>query len=236
MTMLDFNDADAQRSGDLLPDGTFCPVKLTILPGGDTKPGFEYDGALFKNSLRSDAVMLDCEFTVLPPSPHQGRKVWQMFTIAGGKVGEDGTSKAWNITKAAIRAMIDSTLGLDPADLSDAAKAKRNLRGFRDLDGIEFIAKIGIKRGDPAPDGGTYPDKNIIVHVVEPTEPQWAEVRAGKIPPLAPSSRPAAPAAAPAQAKPAWQQDAPATAASAPAEAKTVAAPQGPAWLRGENQ
>lgn len=228
MTMLDFNDADAQR-GDLLPDGIFCPVKLTIRPGGDTKPGFEYDGAIFRNSLKSDAVMLDCEFIVLPPSPHHGRKLWQMFGIAGGKVGEDGTSKAWNITKATIRAMIDSTLGLDPADMSDAAKAKRSLRGFRDLDGIEFVARIGIKRGDLTADGGVYPDKNIIAHVVEPNEPQWAEVRAGRIPPPSPSSRPAAPTAAPVQAKPAWQQDAP-----APAEAKPAIAPQGPAWLRGD--
>jgi hypothetical protein len=233
--MLDFNDADAQRS-DLLPDGIFCPLKLTIRSGGDTKPGFEYDGTLFKNSLRpgSDVVMLDCELSVLPPSPHAGRKFWQLMTIAGGRVGEDGTSIGWNITKAQIRAMIDSALGIDPADMSDAAKAKRSLKGFRDLDGLEFIAKIGIDRGGPAPDGGTYKDKNVIAHVVEPNEPQWAQVRAGKIPPPAPSSRPAAAAAAPVQAKPAWQQETPATVASAPAEAKPATTPQGPAWLRGE--
>jgi hypothetical protein len=224
--MLDFNNA--QRSNDLLPDGIFCPLKLTIRPGGDTMPEREYDGALFKNSLRSDAVMLDCEFTVLPPSPHQKRKFWQMFTIAGGKVGEDGTSIAGQITMLMLRAIINSALELHPKDMSDAAKAKRNLGGFRDLDGIVFIAKIGIKRGDRTPDGGFYPDKNIIAHVVEPNEPQWGEVRAGKIPLPAPSSRPAAPqAAAPAQPKPAWQQE---TAVAA----QPAATPQGPAWLRGE--
>lgn len=229
MTMLDFNDADPQRSGDLVPDGTYCALKLTIHPGGDTSPGFEADGTIFKNSTRSDAVMLHCEFTILPPSPHAGRKVFQGFAIKGGKVGEDGTSKGWNRTKSTMRAMIDSALGLDPTDMSDAAKAKRNLRGFRDLDGIEFIARIGVKRGDPAPDGGVYPDKNIIAHIVEPNEPQWAEVRAGRIPPPAASSRPAAPSAAPAQAKPAWQQDTPAT-------MKPAVTPQGPAWLRGESK
>src|SRR5215469_18427046 len=120
--------------------------------------------------------------------------------------------------------MIDSALGLDPKDMSDAAKAKRNLRGFRDLDGIEFIAKIGIKRGEPAPDGGHYPDKNVIAHVVEPVEPQWAEIRAGRQVPPAPSSRANAASSSPAQPKPAWQQETPA------AVPKTAAAPRGPAW------
>jgi hypothetical protein len=227
MIMLDFNDAGPQRLGDLVPDGTYCTLRLTIRPGGDTSPDFEADGAIFKNSTRSDAVMLECEFTILPTSPHARRKVFQNFVIRGGKLGEDGISKGWTITQETMLAMINSALGLDPTDRSDAVKAKRNLRGFRDLDGIEFIAKIGIKRGDPTSDGGVYPDKNIIARVIEPNEPQWAKVRAGEIPPPARSSRPAAPqAAAPAQPKPAWQQE---TAVAA----QPAAAPQGPAWLRG---
>jgi hypothetical protein len=243
--VLDFNDAAPQRDGELIPDGVFCAVHALLRPGGENMEGCsEHDLGIFKFSMRSDAVFLEFEFTVLN-GPYAKRKLWQAYTVKGGKVGEDGVSKAWVISKAAFRAMIDSAMGLDPSDMSDAAKLKRQLRGFRDLDGIEFVAKIGIKRGDPAPDGGVYPDKNIIARVVLPNEPQWTEIRAGREVPPQPSSRPAVAAAtASAQAKPVWQQQAAATTAPAatPAATSTSAAPaatppaasQGPAWLRGE--
>ena len=41
--------------------------------------------------------------------------------------------------------MIDSALGLDPEDMSEATKAKRILRGFADLSGITFVAKIKVE-------------------------------------------------------------------------------------------
>jgi hypothetical protein len=227
---IDFNDADPQRSGDLIPDGTYCSLKATVRPGGNDLPGHEYDHGLFRLSSKpdSDAVMVDIELTVLPPSPHAGRKLWQLFTVHGGSVDEDGTSKGWMVSKSTMRAVIDSALGLEPTDMSEEAKAKRTMRGFRDLDGIEFFARIGIERGGPTGDGGTFLDKNRIAHIVVPGELQYPALKAGKEVPPAPSSRPAAPAAAAAQPKPTWQQEA--------AEPKTATAPQGPAWLRGEKQ
>ena len=67
--------------------------------------------------------MLDCEFTVVE-GPHAKRKFWQMFTVQGGKVDENGVSIGWNISKSTFRAMIDSALGLDPQDMSETAKAE----------------------------------------------------------------------------------------------------------------
>ena len=94
--------------------------------------------------------MLDCEFTVAE-GPHARRKFWQMFTVPGGKVDENGVSIGWKISKSTFRAMIDSALGLDPQDMSEAAKAKRILRGFADLSGITFVAKIKVEpSNDPA--------------------------------------------------------------------------------------
>ena len=187
--MLDFNDAQEQR-GELIPDGTFCGLKATLRPGGENMAGCsEHDLGIFRPSKSSDAVLLDFEFTVLPPSPHAGRKLWQLFTVGGGKVDENGISKGWNISKATMRAMIDSALDLDPRDMSDATKAKRNLRGFRDLDGIEFFARIAIEPGGPTQDGGVYRDKNTIDHVVVPGDLQYAALKAGKEVPPAPSAR-----------------------------------------------
>ena len=82
--------------------------------------------------------------------------------------------------------------------------------------------------GGEAPNGGTYPDKNRIAHVVVPGEPQYAALKAGKEIAPVPSATNGAtrPRPAPIQAKPAWQQEAPA------AQAKPAAATAGPAWLK----
>jgi len=227
---IDFNDAGAQRADGIIPDGTYCALRMALRPGGENISGMEEDDlGLFKASLRSDAMYLDCEFTVLS-GPHAGRKLWQIFTVAGGKIGEDGASMAWNISKATLRAIIDSAFGLDPQDMSDATKAKRSLPGFRAFDGVEFFAKIGIEPGGEAPGGGQYPDKNRIAHVVVPGEAQYAVLKAGAEVAPAPSAAKdssAARTAPTAPPKPAWQQ-------SAPAAAKPAATPgSGPSWLKG---
>ena len=60
-------------------------------------------------------LSLDCEFTVVE-GRYAKRKFWQLFTVAGGKLDDKGTSIGWNISKRIFRAMIDSALGLDPVD------------------------------------------------------------------------------------------------------------------------
>ena len=119
----DMNDAEPQKSGELIPDGTFAKVTMTIRPGG-TDGQSEIDRGLLKasNAPGSDVLMVDAEFTVAE-GPHVRRKFWQMFTVSGGKVDEQGVSIGWKISKASFRAMIDSALGLDPQDMSEAAKA-----------------------------------------------------------------------------------------------------------------
>ena len=142
--------------------------------------------------------MVDGEFTVAA-GPHVRRKFWQTFTVVGGKVDEHGVSIAWKISKGTFRAMIDSALGLDPQDMSEAAKAKRVLRGLSDLSGITFAAKIRV---EPANDP-RYSDSNRLDRVVLPGEPEYARIMAGESVPASPSGQRAAkPAAAPAPAAP----------------------------------
>ena len=95
-------------------------------------------------------LMLDAEFTVTE-GPHIRRKFWQTLTVSGGKVDENGVSIGARITKSTLRAMIDSALGLDPEDMSEATKAKRILRGFADLSGITFVAKIKVETATTRP-------------------------------------------------------------------------------------
>src|SRR5262249_35670649 len=123
-TMFDMNDADPQKTGELIPDGTFAKVTMLIRPGGIDGQS-EIDHSLLKapKDPTSDVRMVDCEFTVVA-GPHAKRKFWQMFTVQGGKVDENGVSIGWKISKSTFRAMIDSALGCDPRDMTDATKQK----------------------------------------------------------------------------------------------------------------
>lgn len=252
----DMNDAELPRGSDLIPDGSFAKVTMTLRPGGVDGEG-DADRGLLKAAKTpgSDVRMLDCEFTV-SAGPHVRRKFWQMFTVAGGKVDENGVSIGWKITKGTLRAMIDSALGLDPQDMSEAARGKRVLRGLADFNGITFAAKIKV---EPASDP-RYGDSNRLDRVVLPNEPEWQRVMAGEAVPAQPSrsaarvSQPALPAAnaapawgsnsrpaSPAASAPAWGQPAAAaTSAGAPsmhpqpAQPAPAAAPMGgPSWLNG---
>jgi hypothetical protein len=236
----DMNDAEPQKTGELIPDGSFAKITMTIRPGGVDGQG-DLDKGLLKasNSPGSDVLSLDAEFTVTE-GPHAKRKFWQTFTVAGGKVDETGVSIGWKISKSTIRAMIDSALGLDPDDMSEAAKAKRILRGLADLGGITFAGKIKVE----ASTNDRYGDSNKLDRVVLPNELVWRKVMDGESVPAQPStrSRAAAKPQAQASAAPAWAnaqaattaaptqpqpaQSRPTPPAPAPAPAAT-----GPAWL-----
>jgi hypothetical protein len=240
----DMNDAEPQKSGELIPDGTFAKITMTIRPGGADGQS-EIDWGLLKasNTPGSDVLMVDAEFTVAEGT-HVRRKFWQMFTVSGGKVDEHGVSIGWKISKGSFRAMIDSALGLDPSDMSETAKAKRILRGLADLSGITFVAKLKVEPSDDP----RYGDSNKLDRVVLPSEPEWRKVMDGEVLPPSPSTRArpkALPSASP--AAPAWgQSSAKAPASTAPAWNRTVqpsapppvASPStpkpavtGPAWL-----
>jgi hypothetical protein len=62
----DMNDAEPQKTTDLIPDGSFAKITMTIRPGNADGHG-EIDQGLLKtsNSPGSDVLMLDAEFTVV---------------------------------------------------------------------------------------------------------------------------------------------------------------------------
>jgi hypothetical protein len=228
----DFNSADPQMViGDLIPDGTFAKLRLSIRPGG-VDGAVPMDQGLLKASGSSDAKMLDSEFTVME-GPYAKRKFWQMFTVQGGKLDEKGQSKAWNISKSAFRAMIDSALGLNPEDMSEAAKAKRVIQGLKQLDGITFWGRIMI---EPA-SNPQYRDVNRLANVVTPADKEYAVLARGEQVPPHPVGAKARPqAATPGQQSltPAWANKAAPPAQSHPQPQQQAAAKAaGPAWLNG---
>jgi hypothetical protein len=131
--------------------------------------------------------------------------------------------------------MIDSALGLNPEDMSEAAKAKRVIQGLKQLDGITFWGRIMI---EPA-SNPQYRDVNRLANVVTSADKEYAVLARGEsIQPHPVGARAKPQAAAPGQQSlmPAWANK-PAAAVQAqphPQPQQQVAAKAaGPAWLNG---
>ncbi len=157
----DYNTADTGGgSFDLVPANTVARVILTI------RPGSEGEGGWLTQSKSSDAQYLNCEFTITK-GEYAKRKFWGNLTVSGGKVNEEGQSLAGNITRATLRAILESARNIDPKDESAEAKRKRLVSGYGDFNEMEFVAKIGI---EPARD--QYQAKNKLLSVVTPDKPE----------------------------------------------------------------
>lgn len=161
-----FNDAE-QQMFDLIPANTICPLVMTVRPGG------KGDGGWFRESNNTDAMMLDCEFTV-SDGPYARRKLWKLFVLSGGKTDENGNSIAANISRATLRAILESARGINPTDFSENAKKARTVKGPEDFNGLEFVGKIGIEKGQNG-----YADKNTLLMVITPEKKEYQEVKKG---------------------------------------------------------
>ena len=64
----DLNDAGPQMApaGELIPDGTFAKLRMTIRSGG-SNGAVPMDAGLIKASQSSDAKMLDCDLDRIAP-------------------------------------------------------------------------------------------------------------------------------------------------------------------------
>lgn len=188
----DFNNAEQQREGGLIPEGTIAVVHMTVRPGNSGEGGW------LKRSKNGDSAALDCEFTIVD-GQHAKRKFWSLFTVEGTT---EGHAKAGEISASRLRGILESARGVRPDDESDAAKAARCINHYGDFDGIRFVAKIGVEKGK---DG--YKDKNTLDAAVTPDRKAWVKVeQVAKPQTMAAPSIAAAAASAPAAGKPAWAQ------------------------------
>lgn len=202
------NDAGPQKSGELIPDGTFAKITTTIRRGG-TEGQSELDRGLLKAS--GSVLMQDAKFTTME-GPYARRKLWQNFTVTSGKIDEQGVPIGWKNSKSTFRTMIDSALDLDQEYMSGAAKTKRILRGLPDLSGIAFVAKIKV---EPSSDPH-YSDSNKLDRVILPGEAEWRKVMDGENVPVNPSTRARHKATPAGKVSPAWGQPATPTPATGP--------------------
>jgi hypothetical protein len=185
---LDFNDAENQRNFDVIPEGTTATARMTV------RPGSAGEGGWLRRSKDGNSEALDCEFVLLD-TEFAKRKFWMLFTIAGTTPGH---AEAAKISESKLRAILESARGIRPDDKSDTAKQARCIQSYGDLNGLSFIARIGV---EPPQNG--YKAKNRLDHVVTPDEKAWKPVT--QEPAATPSAAPAKPASSPAKIeRPQW--------------------------------
>lgn len=159
--MMDFNNAPQQREGGLIPDNTIAVVQMNV------RPGSVGEGGWLKRSKDGSSNAIDAEFTVVE-GPNAKRKFWKLFTVEGSS---EGHAKAAEISASQLRGILESARGIRPDDESDTAKSARRLNSWGDLDGLRFVAKIGIEKGK---DG--YKDKNTLYAAITPDRKDWMKV------------------------------------------------------------
>ena len=162
----DFNNLEEQSSDyGVIPNGTIAKVRMTIKPGGYNDESQNWTGGYATKNPETGSISLNAEFTVLE-GQYAKRKVW-------GKIGlhsENGPE--WPIMgRQLVRSMLNSARGISAKDTSEKAVAARQVKSFADLDGIEFIAKIG-----------TYVNqygeqKNELKAVITPDHKDYATVK-----------------------------------------------------------
>ena len=192
----DYNDADKQRSFDVIPDGTICTVRMIV------RPGNAGEGGMLKRSKDGKSEALDCEF-IVQDGEHAKRRFYGLFTLEGETQGH---IEAGRISQSKLRAILESARGIDPNDTSEAAKAARRTTSYADFNRLCFMCRVGV---DPPTNG--YKAKNKLDYIITPEDKAWKAVPQQPQQPAAtsaPASSPARPASnvpAPIQ-RPAWGQ------------------------------
>lgn len=191
--MLDFNNAEPQSSGTgAIPPDSCVILQMTIRT---PRAGKEGSHPLLCRA-QSGNEYLDVEFKVVR-GQFEGREFWQNYTVAGSE-------KASQISMRTLRAIIESSRGINPKDESPAAVQNRRLNDWTDFQGMQFMAKIGAKCEKNIKDGRWYVN-NDIKRVITPDAEEYAIIaQAGEIItnnplPEAPPESGAAPAAGGAQ-------------------------------------
>jgi hypothetical protein len=165
--MFDFNDAEKQRSMEVIPHGTVATVQIKI------RPGSAGEGGWLKRSKDGNSEALDCEFLVVG-GDHEKRKFWDLMTLAGTTSGH---AQAAEISRAKLRAILECARGIQPNDTSEAARQGRQITSYGDLDGLRCIVKIGVEKGGQKANGdGAFPDKNRILEVITPDKKEWQKL------------------------------------------------------------
>jgi len=173
---LDLSDAGPQTSRDPIPPGVYrLRAKLKIGTAGTD--------FLLHRAQKSPLLGVSLECAVIG-GEHAGRKIFDWICA---ELDEDGMpavvapeklenwQTAIRMGRAKLAAIIDSAVGLDPNDRSDAAQARRRqFDSYDKFDGVCFYAQVEIR-----PAKGQYQARNEIFFIVTPDLPDYPKQAPG---------------------------------------------------------
>jgi len=193
----DFNDAEDQREYALIPPKTLAKVIMAIRPGGYDDPSQGWTGGYATRSEKTGAIYLNAKFTILE-GPFAKRVVFGLIGLSSPKGPE------WsNIGRSFLRAILNSARGIHPVDNSPQAQSARRIKGFADLDGVEFVARIDVEKDQNGD------DKNVIKAAIQPDHKEYAALMgqpARMSSPASAAPQSATPSAPAVPTRPAWAQ------------------------------
>jgi hypothetical protein len=171
--MFDFSNAPDPNGFDLVPAGTIAVVEIKIRPGDAGEDG------ILKRTKSGDAEGLDLELSLIS-GKFAKRKFWVFLLFSGTT---DGQKQMADRNHGLIKGILESARGIRPADVSETAKKARQIAGLHELNGMRFLAKVGIE-----PERNGYRAKNILDRVIRPDDKDWQPVEQNPSPsPVSPS-------------------------------------------------
>lgn len=229
--MIDLNNEEKQSAAfQPIPPNSRVLVKLCINYPEDMRRGSEYP---LTSSRNSPLEYLATSLEVLSPS-FKGQKIRHNFNLSGAST--DGQTKAVNISRKQIRALVEANFGIHPDDSTPQATQRRRLNAWTDLDGMTFPVVVDCEVSNT--NGKKYLN-NTLKAVVTMEDADFATLRNGgesiTDQPLPDTS--SNPQAMPASPAPSWaapQQSAPAQSAPKPGWAQSSApvAPAPQTWAQ----
>jgi len=156
--------SDPRDLSELIPHNTLASVLMRILPGGVGESG------LLKRTAKGDAEALSCEFVVVD-GPYAKRKFWDTFLLEGTTPGQQEMVLT---NRGRLKNILESARGIKKGDTSEQALAKYKA-DLKDFDNIVFVARIGLRKGEPKNDGSgdKWPDKNYLAAAIGPEHNDW---------------------------------------------------------------
>src|SRR6516162_1249529 len=164
----DYSQAAEPRDfSELIPHNTIVTTQMRIRPGNAGPDG------LYKRTAKGDAEGLDSEFVILD-GPYVKKKFWDFFLLAGTT---DGQKEMVVTNRGRLKKILESARGIKKGDTSAENLAKYQAED-KDFDNIVFIAKIGLKKGEPKNDGSgtSWSDKNYLLAAVGPEDRNWRPI------------------------------------------------------------
>ena len=158
--MMDFNNVGLQEGFDLIPNNEIVKVRL-VLRGAPA----DLCVTLGRNE---GTAYLNCEFVVLE-GKYAKRKIFD-------KIGIEGNEKWVNLGKARIKAILESAHEISPRDTSEKAIKARQIESYLDLNGLDFVIRVGVEHDA----NGLYQDRNRVAAIITPDHAMYDKYMHGE--------------------------------------------------------